>query len=493
MQILDWIVIGIYAAGMLAVGAYFSRKSKTSEDYLLGGRRMRSWTVGLSLFASLFSAISYLSVPGEVIKFGPMLLCGLLAYPFAYIVVGWFLIPAIMETKVSSAYELLEIRLGVKIRVFASLLFLVLRLLWMSLIIYMCAVKVVVPIMGWPESAALWVGVVMVVLTTAYTSMGGLRAVVFTDVVQTLILFGAAVCSVILINRRLGGVSTWFPNEWPDGWLEWKIFDTKARISAGTAFLSVFTWQVCVAGSDQMSIQRYLATRNVKAARRGYLTQLITSTLVWIVLGFLGLALMSYFRTNPQLLPTGATSISDCADVLFPRFILVGLPVGVTGIVIAGLLAAAMSSLSSGVNSSCLAISKDFIGRFRKKKVSESAEVRIAKITSLAVGIIVILLSLIIGNVKGNLLDLSYKTNSIFIAPFFVPFFMAFYFRRAGEFATFIGTIASVIASILISFSAELFGSEHEISIMWIMPIALVTGIAVSVLVHLIRPNKDKT
>ncbi len=492
MQILDWIVIGMYAAGMLAVGGYFSRKTKTSEDYLLGGRSMRSWTIGLSLFASLFSAISYLSLPGEVIEFGPMLLCGLLAYPLAYVLVGWFLIPAIMEAKVSSAYELLEVRLGVKVRILASLFFLVLRLLWMSLIIYMCAVKVVVPIMGWPESAALWVSIVLVVITTAYTSMGGLRAVVFTDVVQTFILFGAAIFSVILINRALGGVSTWFPNEWPDGWLEWKIFDTKARISAGTAFLSVFTWQVCTAGSDQMSIQRYLATQNIKAARRGYLTQLITSTLVWGMLGILGLALMAYFQTNPQLLPTGATGISDCADVLFPRFIAKVLPAGISGIVIAGLLAAAMSSISSGVNSSCLAISKDFVGRFRKKKISESAEVRLAKVTSLAIGIIVVLLSLIIGNVKGNLLTLSYKTTNLLTAPLFVPFFMAFYFRRAGEFATFIGTIASAIVAILISFSAELFGREYEISFLWIIPAAFVAGIVVSALVSLIRPSKNK-
>ena len=96
IQTLDWIVIAAYILGMLVVGWYFSRKTKTSEDYMLGGRKMKSWMVGMSLFATLLSAISYLMVPGEIIKYGPMITLAIVAYPFVYFVVGYFLIPKIM-------------------------------------------------------------------------------------------------------------------------------------------------------------------------------------------------------------------------------------------------------------------------------------------------------------------------------------------------------------------------------------------------------------
>ena len=153
---LDWIIVILYGIGMLAVGFYFSRKNKSSDDYMLGGRNMKSWRVGLSLFATLFSAVSYLSLPGEMIKHGPMIWCLLAAIPFIYIIVSYLFIPFIMKLKISSAYELLETRLGKKNRILASVYFLIMRFVWMSVIIYMCADKVIVPIMGWSESTALW-------------------------------------------------------------------------------------------------------------------------------------------------------------------------------------------------------------------------------------------------------------------------------------------------------------------------------------------------
>ena len=123
MQTLDWIVIGAYGVGMLLIGFYFSLRTKTSEDYMLGGRKMSSFMVGLSLFATLMSAISYLSYPGEIIRYGPMVLSGLLAYPFIFLVVGWILIPRIMKVKVNSAYEILDRKLGGK-RTFVRLFYL---------------------------------------------------------------------------------------------------------------------------------------------------------------------------------------------------------------------------------------------------------------------------------------------------------------------------------------------------------------------------------
>ena len=139
LGLLDWSVILLYVLGMLAVGWYYSLRTKTQEQYLLGDRQMKPLMVGISMFASLFSCISYLATPGEIIKYGPMILAGVLAYPFVALVIGWMMIPFIMRLKVTSAYEILDLRFGPYVRTLGSTLFLLLRLLWMSVIVYAMA------------------------------------------------------------------------------------------------------------------------------------------------------------------------------------------------------------------------------------------------------------------------------------------------------------------------------------------------------------------
>ncbi len=483
MQKLDWAVMVIYAVGMLLVGAYFSRKAKTSEDYMLGGRTMKSWMVGLSLFASLFSSISYLSVPGEVIRFGPALYLGVAIFPLVHLAVGYLLIPAIMKEKVSSAYELLELKLGPSLRVLASTGFMVLRIAWMSVIIFMCAQKIIVPIMGWAENpeAAFWVSVAMGVVTVIYTSLGGLRAVVFTDVVQTFILLGAAMFTIVLIGARLGFSSfiPEIPQGIPETWVKWKWFAPGERASFITACMGMFIWYFCTAGSDQMAIQRYLSTRNEKSARSGYKTSLICNFVVELFLISVGLGLLAYFRANPgQIL--GGSTIAKTADKLFPHFIVIGLPVGLTGLALAGLLAAAMSSLSSGVNSACLVISRDFVDRYKKNPISEHAKVTLAKLISVAIGVVIVALSLVFRHIRGNLTELVFKTCNLLTAALFIPFSMALFVSWAKEWATFAGTLAATATAVLVGFSAEIFGGAFKIPFVWIMPSSFVVGIVLS-------------
>jgi len=486
---LDWIIIITYGIGMLLVGFYFSRKNKSADDYMLGGRGMKSWTVGISLFATMFSAISYLSLPGEMIKHGPMMFLMLMALPFIYYVVAYFFIPFIMKLKITSAYELLETKLGLHTRILASSYFLIMRFLWMAVVIYMVAQKVIVPIMGWSDQQALIVSIVLGVITIIYTSTGGLRGVVVTDVVQSFILFGGTIIAIIIIINKLGNVSAIIPTQWPENWDGWVFFDTDVRLSFVTVFISTFGWYVSTAGSDQMSIQRYLATKDVKSARKMYLSNLMVGVFVQLLLVIMGLALFAYAKMNPTFLESGI-SISEGADTLFPRFIAIGLPAGLSGLVLAGLLAAAMSSLSSGINSSSLSIVDDFIIRMGNKTISEAKKVKLSIIISVFIGVIIILLSLVIENVKGNLLELTYKTVNLFVAPLFVPFFMAMFIRIAKPNATFIGTLLSGIVAILISFSNELF--DIDISFLWIIPISFAVGVGVSIALSYLSVKKGR-
>ena len=472
---LDWAAIVLYVVGMLAVGWYYSRRVKTTEDYLLGGRNMRPWAVGLSLFATLLSTLSYVALPGEIIKHGPMIVAGIIASPFVVMVVGWVLIPRIMRLRVTSAYEILQARLGTSIRMMGSLIFLTIRLFWMAAIIYATSSKILLPVLGLDESLYPWICVVLTSVTLAYTSMGGLRAVVFTDVVQTFILVGGALLTLATITAIMGGVGGWWPTTWPASWQEPKFgFETDARITVGFAFLATFVWHICTAGSDQMAIQRYLSTRDVRGARRAVITQIATDGTVMIFIALMGLSLFAYFQANPHRVPDGQTIYAN-ADQLFPQFIVFGLPIGISGLVVAGLLATAMSSLSSGVNSSCSVITVDFIDRFRKQKMAETEHVRLAKYISVLVGVVVLGLTFFVSIVPGNLLEVINRVVNLLVSPLFVLFFFAMFVPWATTFGAWVGVIASIIDAVVIAFW-ELFTGEPGPTFLWIMPSSLVVG-----------------
>jgi len=476
----DWLVIGAYGLAMLAIGWFYARRNKTREDYLLGSRQMPPTSIGLSLFATLLSSISYLSWPGEMIKHGPTLFCIFLAYPVIVYVVGWHLIPCFMKLPVTSAYEILETRLGVKVRLLGAVFFLSLRLLWMAMITYTTIDKVLIPLTGLNPSLGPLLCAVIGAVTIAYTSAGGLKAVVFTDVAQTVILFLGAVLTLGVITVSVGGLGAWWPDRWDPHWDQPKFWFGSADRTVAGAVLSAFIWYLCTCGSDQMAIQRYLSTRDVRSARQAFAISMGTDAVVTLFLGIIGLALLAYFRAHPGLAPPGQ-SLSAAADQLFPRFIVSGLPAGLSGLVVAALLAAAMSSLSAGINSASSVITTDLIDRFRPRTRSEIEHLRLNRRVSIGVGAIVIGLSLYVSLVPGNLLEVCYRVVNLFVAPLFVLFFMAMFVPWATPGGTLVAAAASVAVAVGIG-HFRLFGLDF----LWIMPGSLAAGIAVGLLASLL-------
>ncbi|MEC3878594.1 sodium:solute symporter family transporter [Parapedobacter sp. 10938] len=476
LALLDWAVIGAYIMGMLWIGWHYNKKNKTQEDYLLGGRRMNPIAVGISLFATLLSTLSYLAYPGEMIKYGPGIFVGMLAFPLVYFVAGWWLIPRIRQMGVTSAYEILEKKLGVKVRMLATFMFLCLRFFWMATIIYVTvdlALMSVIPI------DRMWVpviGIIMILITIVYTVMGGLRAVVVTDVVQASIFLGGALLSVIVVMVSLESPMALIPESWPAHWSAPKIgFDLHERITFGNAMLMLFVWYVATTGSDQMAIQRYISTKDLKTARQSLRVSLFTDFTAKCILAFVGLAMLAYFSHHTDLLLPGK-SLGEQADTLFPRFILLGLPSGISGLVIAGLLAAAMSSISSGLNAVSSVISEDLINRFRKKPESETNKLRQVKALTLVAGVVVLVLSLLIGYVPGNLYDVVMKVVNLLVCPLFVLFFMALFIPVATEWGTFIGGVAAVAVAVAIAYFGWL-----GITVLWIAPSSFVAGALVGI------------
>ena len=192
---IDWVIISLYAGGTLALGYYYGRARTTLQEYFTGSGQMNPTLIGFSMFATFLSTSSYLAVPGEAIGRGPIGILNLLAYPVVFVIVGYVFLPLLMRRRVTSAYEFLEARLGLGIRLLGAALFLGLRLIWMALIVYLSAKAMTVMLdvdESWIPLIAVCTGLVAVV----YTSLGGFRAVVITDTVQALLMLGGPASSL---------------------------------------------------------------------------------------------------------------------------------------------------------------------------------------------------------------------------------------------------------------------------------------------------------
>jgi SSS family solute:Na+ symporter len=486
MTVLDYAVIGLYAAAMLAVGAYYARRVKSADDYLLGGRSMPPLLIGLSLFATLTSTLTYLALPGEMVKNGPVVFSEFLSFPVAFAIVGFVIIPRIMRQRVTSGYELLETRLGLTGRLLGAVLFILLRVAWMASILYATSHAVLIPLLGLDPAWMPVVNVAMALITLVYTVEGGLRAVVVTDAIQAVLMILGAVVTIVLITAALGGIDAWWPTAWPVHWPPAKVWPAAgaSRTVVG-AMLGMLVWVTCTAGSDQMAIQRYLATRDAAAARRSFAVQLLTTILSGTLLGLAGLAVLGYFQARPEELKAG-WAVTTHADRLMPHFIVVGLPPGLTGLVIAAILAAAMSSLSSGLNSTSAVIVTDLVGRAGGWVLTPRGEVRAARAASIVVGIVAVGLSLVVGSLAGNLLELCFKVVNLLTAPIFVLFFLALFVPRATPLAAVAATLASVSVAVVVA-----FGWDAR----WFLlspPAALAAGIVVGTLASLLPLGRTR-
>ncbi|MBH54273.1 MAG: sodium-coupled permease [Opitutaceae bacterium] len=480
---IDWIIVVAYATSTIVFGWWFGRKQKTTQEYFVGSGNMNPMLIGVSLFATLLSTISYMSMPGEALGKGPADLSKIISYPFVFLIVGFVLLPVYMRQKVTSAYELLEAKLGLSIRLLGASMFLILRLFWMSLLVYLTALAITIMI-GVSEDYIPWVVVITGAVAITYTSLGGLRAVVITDLMQTLLLYGGALLVIGTITVRMGGFG-WFPTEWQsDIWDSQPLFslDPSTRVTVFGSILSVFVFYCAVAGGDQVSIQRFMATKDARTARKAVAMQISVGVVVAVTLVITGFALLGYFQANPELLPTGL-SIKVDADKVFPHFIAYELPPVVSGLVVAGLFAAAMSSIDSGVNSITAVVMTDFLDRFGLKPATVSKQVWFARGLAVGIGIIIVLSSAIMEHVPGNISAVTQKTVNLLTVPIFILFFFALFIPFANPVGVWIGVLCSIATASLISFSGPIFGMNEQgydpISFQWIAPSALVVGISV--------------
>ena len=294
LQTVDYVVVVVYFACVLMLGYYFSKRQKSADEYFLAGRKMPWFVVGLSMYASLLSTIAYLSEPGEFIKNGIGVWGRQMHVPFSVAVAVLILVPFFMRKRLTSAYEYLEEKYGLGARLFGSTLFLCIRLSMMGMIVYTASIAM----SKMADLPFTWVVLGVGVIAVVYTVLGGMRAVMWTDLVQFIILFGGLLFTIgyIFVDTGTGPI-TWLQDILAADHEPQPFFrlDPYVRVSVLGMAIYAFVWWVSTCGSDQLMVQRYLATGSLRAARRSILANQAADVSVGILLGLGGIALYSYY------------------------------------------------------------------------------------------------------------------------------------------------------------------------------------------------------
>jgi SSS family solute:Na+ symporter len=493
LNTLDIIVIVLYMAMMSLIGLYFSRQQNSRIDFFLGGRSMHWILVGGSL--SIFSTISFMSVPGEMIRYGLGYFVAYLIVPLVIPVINWLVLPVLMRLQIGSPYEYLEKRFGSGIKGLSSYIFVLKTVLYMGVVIYTASLAIS-EVTGW--SILLIISIIGLV-TTFYTSAGGLRTVIWTDFIQTLLFTGCALVIPIFIWSSTGrGPSSWWSTFSLAGRAEIQTFslDPTVRITTVGNMISIFFWFFCTTGSDQMVVQRYLSTPSIKAARRSLWTSTLSTLLSILFLIICGLSLFAFYEgrssTSPQAFQQ---QVGLHADRVMPQFIAQELPHGVSGLIIAGLLAAAMAGLSSGMNATASVIIGDLAPRLSLYRIF-SIPLVLERLTGVVVGAagigLAVGITLTLQRIDWNLVELSHRINHLLIGPLAVLFFSGILLRRAVGGSVTVGFLVSTAVSVFISYGKQLFGFEQSISFMWVIPCSFVIGVLTTGFVsYLFKPPDE--
>lgn len=384
----NYLVLGLYLMMLVGMGFYFARREKTTQDYFLAGKRIPWWAAGISLFGTLLSAITFMAVPAKSFETNWLYFVSPLTQLIVAPVIVLLLLPAFHRLNITTAYEYLESRFNLFARLMGSLSFLIFQFGRIAIVLFLPSIALSV-VTGINIYLCI---VLMASLSIIYTVLGGIEAVVWTDVLQVFVLVGGALISFFVMMSEIdGGFGAFVEIASADA--KFKAFDFRADLTIPTfwvVFIGGLGSSFIQQGTDQGSVQRLLATPDQKSASRGLWTSAVMGIPSAIIFFSLGTALYVYFKTHPaELIPT-----LENTDAIFPWYIVTQLPDGVSGLLIAGIFAAAMSSLDSSMNSSATVITKDIYERFWSGK-SDQEYLTFARRVTAAVGIAGMLFALL--------------------------------------------------------------------------------------------------
>lgn len=440
---IDYTIFGVYLAVSVGVGLLSARGSKNSlGDYFLAGRGMGSALVAMSILAALFSGISYLAGPADVYRngfgFAYAILAFFIATPFTCI---WML-PKFYQSRYFTAYQFLEERFSLSARLLASGLFIFRVVLWLAAATYAPALALE-KVTGLP----LWITIIASgTLTTLYTALGGMRAVIWTDVMQLIVLFGGQLMIVIVALGKIpGGLGGMWETVVADGRMDLSLsFSLSERVNLGGVLIAAAFLHLVQMATDQVSVQRYLSAGSLRESQRSLWIKLWFVLPVLVLFYGTGLVLYAFYKQHGDPLAAG---FIQREDQILPYFVVTQLPSGLPGLLIAAIYAASMSTISAGLNSLASATVIDFQQRLTGvADGSASTTVRNARWITVGYGLLVMLLAFAVSFMPGNLVESVNTVIGLIGGPLLGLFFLGMFTRRADTRGALIGCFTGFVS-----------------------------------------------
>lgn len=474
---INWATLGLYLVFMIVIGVIFDKKNQTAIGFFTGNGKIPWWATGVSIFGAQFSAISFMAVPAMVYATNWTLAIGSLMILAPIPFVAKYFIPVIRKLSVTSAYEYLEVRFNSNVRLFGSVSFIVFQLARFGVVLFLPALAIT-SVTG---INVYLIVLIMGVICVIYTVMGGIEAVVWTDVAQVIILMGGAtLCLIIGISKLEGNI--WV--EINQGFIDQKfaLFEpgwSPERLVLWVAIVGFFFLQVIPFTSDQTVIQRYFTVIDDRSAAKSIWTHALIS--IPAIPIFMGLGTVLYFFYKNNSLSISSEKI----DEILPYFIVQELPVGISGLIIAGIFAASQSSLSASMNSIAATYVSDIDSRFRKKK-NDIEKLHLAKIVTLTVGVFGIISAMLIAFLKIELIfNLFQEIVGILCGALSGTFILGVLTKKANSTGVITGMIVGTLAVIFTKYFTN-------INVFLYGAISLLTTVLIGYLISLYTVGKKE-
>lgn len=451
MHFVDWVILSLYIAIIVVIGAWANRRQTDTEAYFLGNRDMRWWAAGLSIIATSFSAASILGIPGYAYSDDMWYLQYSIGDILAAIIVAVLFIPFFHRIKgLTTAYEYLEERFDLKTRLLGSSLFSLTVLLRAGTLLFGAALlfSAVVPTDFFPGLSGVEEAVVIFgLIAIAYTVLGGISAVIWTDVIQfTIMSLGIVAALAVVVVGTPDGWGAAFSEA--SGFDKLDIVHLNAPMSGKGLLTAIFGYgllALSLFGTNQQPVQRYMTVKEPKDAQRALILGAAAGSIGVLLSLLLGAFLFVFYQHHPTALPEGLTP-----DQVMPHFVNTQMPPILTGILVAAVFAAAMSSLDSALNSLAAALTIDFLVRF-KPDLSKKKQLTFAKCVVVVAGVAGIAIGIYSSRTQAPLIDLILSFMGYFAGGLLGLFLLGMLTQRATGTGAFTGAIIGTFVVLMVT------------------------------------------
>ncbi|MFI4910295.1 MAG: sodium/solute symporter [Sedimentisphaeraceae bacterium JB056] len=495
-DIANYALMIFYLGFTILIGIIFSKKEKNTEEYFLGGRCIPTFVIAVSMFVTVFSAISFVAVPGEAFANGLSMFISTLIIPIGTIVGFSMFVKFYFKANAFTPFTYLEQRYDRNIRILISVIFILMKLFYLGIVMYASA-KCFKGATGWP----IWKTILIVgIIGIFYTTLGGMKAVVWTDFLQFFILvIGLGVVFWKIFTTVDGGiigtVSYAFENERGFEVLKdmktFTSFSIFERFTVWMMLLSAIGTYTFTYGCDQMTIQRLLSTSSYREARKATITNVILIIPIIGMFWLIGLGLFSFYNSTGNTLPDGIHQ-----NEVMSYFMIHELPTPVPGLLMAALLAAVMSTIDSGMNSLSAVFVKDiYITHFNPQSTTEQ-EMKISRITTIVWGIIFIAFGITVGNLSENIVSSVFEIAGIWGALFGIPagaFLLGVTTKRAHKGIIYACSAISIIALSALVYNYYTAELSHRISFNIVGTSPFIVMIIIGYPLCMLWPAKEDT